>query len=186
MKLLTLPILVLLFCFRLSAQHSETPAHQNEDSHHAEHESLKRHKAAVTFGLTHIPDGFEEEGESGDVYVPTIGFDFFYFINHKWSLSFVADLELANYLVDFDREDLNREKAFILALQGGYEIVPAWAVLLGGGIEIETHKNLFVLRLGTEYDLPLNNGWSFNPSFFFDFKEEFSTWTLSIGLGKRF
>ena len=115
-----------------------------------------------------------------------MGLDFFYYINHKWSISFVADLELSNYIVNFKREDLNREKALILALQAGYEVAPHWAVMLGGGVEIESHKNLAVLRMGTEYEIPLSGGWELAPSLFFDFKEDFSTYAISIGIGKRF
>jgi hypothetical protein len=185
MKLLTLHIVMLLLAFNLTAQLTDTPVNNSEESHHEEHEALKKYKVALTLGLTHIPGAFNEESDKA-IFVPTVGLDFFYFINHKWSLSFVSDLELSNYIVDFDREDLDREKALILAIQAGYEVLPSWAVLFGGGLEIEKHKNLFVLRLGTEYDIELHNNWSISPSLFFDFKEDFSTWTVAIGIGKKF
>jgi len=142
-------------------------------------------KVALTFGYTHIPAGVgSEEGEA--VFVPTIGLDLFYSLNHKWSLGLVADLEMSEYIVDFGREELNREKAFILALLAGYEVLPRWKLLTGAGIELEKNKNLMVVRFGTEYDFPLGKGWSMAPSTFFDFKEEYSTWALSVSIGKTF
>lgn len=182
MRTVLLTFLAFLFFINLSAQHTES----NEHSNHEEQEHHKKYKVAFTLGATHIPAAFEEGHEEDEVFVPTIGLDFFYYINHKWNVSFVADLELSDYIVDFNREDLKREKALILALHAGYEVAPHWGVMVGGGIEIESHKNLAVLRIGTEYEIPLGNDWDISPAIFFDFKEDFNTYSLAIGIGKKF
>ena len=52
-------------------------------------------------------------------------------------------------------------------------------------IEFEKHKNLFVLRASTEYEFELGESWALFPSFNYDFKEEYSTWSINIGVSKR-
>jgi len=170
----------------LSAQHDEhsKAEHQEHETHNQE--IAHKYKVALAFGYSHIPTGFVEGKEEQSVFAPSIGLDFFYSLNHKFALGMVADLELAEYLVDIDRESLNRERAFILALIGAYEVLPHWEFLFGGGIELEKHRNLGVVRLGTEYEIELNHGWGIAPSLFFDFKEEFSVWTFGGVVMKRF
>ena len=167
---------VTTFCY---AQHQDS-----DKKSEGEHET--KYKIAFTVGATHIPAAFEHGHEEEALFVPTLGLDFFYHIKGHWSLGLMADLELGDYLVDFGRENLNRENALILTLMAGYEVKPHWEVLVGGGIEIESHKNLAVLRVGTEYEFPLANHWNIAPAFFYDFKEEFNTWALAIGISKRF
>ncbi len=176
----------LFFCASLFAQHTEKPEHNAEHGENTHEEKHKKFKVSFTLGVTHIPAAFEHGHEEKEVFVPTIGLDFFYIINHRWSMALIADVELEDYIVDFNREDLTREKAIILTLMGGYEIIPHWGLLFGGGIEFENNHNLGVLRVGTEYEFPLGRDWSFAPSFFFDYKEDFSTWALAVGIGKRF
>jgi hypothetical protein len=162
---------------------SHTKAEDQHEQSDDEHET--KYKIAFTVGATHIPAAFEQGNGEDAVFVPTLGLDFFYHINHNWSLGIMADLELGDYIVDFGRENLYRENALILALMAGYEVKPHWEILFGGGIEIESHKNLAVLRAGTEYEFPMANNWNIAPSFFYDFKEEFNTWALAIGVSKR-
>ncbi len=56
----------------------------------------------------------------------------------------------------------------------------------GGGIELEQHHNLGIMRLGGEYLIKLKKDWVISPGFFFDFKEGIDTWSLSVAFGKEF
>ncbi len=96
----------------------------------------------------------------------------------------MADIELGNYVVI--NKDLNRENAFIIAGVGAYTISDHWTVFGGGGIELEKHNNLAILRLGLEYNAKLGNGWIIAPGLFFDFKEGYDTWSLVLAIGKAF
>ncbi|WP_158651334.1 hypothetical protein [Pseudotamlana carrageenivorans] len=58
--------------------------------------------------------------------------------------------------------------------------------MAGPVIEFEENKNLFVMRLATEYKIDLGESWLLLPTLNFDYKQEYVTWGLSIGLGKRF
>ena len=167
------------------AQHTGEPADSlTEHETPVEEEVLKRHKLTLAFSYTHIPEGAdEEEGDKG-VLVSGLGLDYFYRLSERWEIGLAADIEFGEYLI-IDK-DLNRKNAFILVALAGYELVPSWAVFAGSGIEFEEHKNLAVLRVGTEYEFLLKNDWLIAPGLLFDFKEEFNSWSIYVAGGKRF
>ena len=99
-------------------------------------------------------------------------------------LNLVTDLELEDYLI-IDRE-FNRERAFIAVIGPSYELAPRLGIFSGAGIEIEKNNNLFVVRGGLEYGFDLGKRWVLVPSVFVDWKEYYETYTLSIGISKRF
>jgi len=147
-------------------------------------ELAKRHKLALAVGYTHIPEGVDEvEGDKG-VWVPALGLDYYYRLNEKWKLGLVADIEFGEYLI-VDK-DLNRHNAFILVALAGYELMPFWAVFAGGGIELEDHKNLGVLRVGTEYEFMFQRDWLIAPGVLVDFKWEFTSWSVYVAGGRVF
>lgn len=153
-----------------------------------ENESKEGLKNQITFvfGYTHIPDAFEEGKLNESVFVPTIGIDYFRELNEKWFVGVILDLELGNYIVNFEREELKRESAVIIGALAGYEIAKNLALLVGPALEFEKNRNLFVFRAGAEYRFELENNWGILPSFNYDFKEEYSTWSINIGIAKKF
>lgn len=167
--------LLLLICFSGNAQ-------EEVDE---ELEEGKIHKVAVVFGYTHIPSAFEDGHESKSVFVPTIGVDYFMQFAKGWKIGAVLDLELNNYLVDFNREELEREKALVTGVLVGYEFANRWSFLLGPGVEFEKNKNLFILRASTEYEFELSEHWGLFPSINYDFKKEYRSWSINIGISKR-
>lgn len=173
MKTYIIHSLLILFSIPLFAQ--EEP----------EKEAFKPHEIAVAIGLTHVPVAFKDEEVDKEVYVPTICLDYFYHLKEKWKFGAVIDFELGDYLIDFNRADLSRENAIITAALAGYEVLPRWCILVGPGFEHEKNKDLFVFRLSSEYEFELGNHWALFPSFNYDFKEEFSTWALNVGVSKR-
>ena len=173
MKKYTLICLFILFSTHVLAQETEVK------------EEFKPHKIALTFGLTHIPEAFEHGHLEKEVYVPTIGLDYFYQLNEKWNLGMALDLELGVYVVDINSDHLSRENAFLAVALAGYEILPRWGIGLGPGIEFEKNKTLFILRAVTEYAFDLGNDWGLFPAFTYDFKEKYSTWALSLGISKH-
>jgi hypothetical protein len=156
-----------------------------QEGQEAELEEGRIHKIAVVFGYTYIPSAFETGHESKSVFVPTIGLDYFMQFAKGWKIGAVLDLELNNYLVDFNREALEREKAFVTGVLVGYEFANRWSFLLGPGIEFEKNKNIFLLRTSVEYEFELGEYWGLFPSINYDYKEEYSTWSINIGVSKR-
>ncbi|MBU2949137.1 porin family protein [Tamlana agarivorans] len=149
---------------------------------------VRENKNQINFviGYTHIPSAFEDGKEEGPVFVLTIGIDYFRELNEKWVLGFVMDLELGDYSLDFNDDQLDRENAFLVGIIAGYELSEHWGVMAGPAIEFEGNKDLFVFRLTTEYKIDLGESWLLLPSFNYDFKEEYSSWNLSVGVGKKF
>ncbi len=158
---------------------------ENETHDRAEH-SFKKHRLAAEFGYAHIPDGYEEEPGDLSVWVPTVGIEYLYRFNHKWAGGLTVSMETGNYLIEVNREDLDRENVLIIAAVADYEIVPRWAVFGGGGMEIERHRNFGLLRVGTAYNFPLKNNWDISPIVTFDYKIEYYTYELVISIGKSF
>lgn len=173
-KILNIIIITMLFVTGMYAQDNENGKSEG-----------KIHKVALVFGYTHIPSAFEQGNKNKSVFVPTIGVDYFVQFEKGWKLGVVLDLELSDYLVNFDRKELDREKALITGVLMGYEFDSHWSVLLGTGIEFEKNKNLFVLRSSVEYEFELDNHWGLFPSINYDFKKEYSSWSINIGISKR-
>lgn len=166
-------LLLLIFSFNLYGQEEE-----NNDSG-------RIHKLAMVFGLTHIPAAIENGERTSEELVPTLGIDYFVQFKKGWKVGLVMDYEFANYIVKFDREDLERDGAFITGILVGYEFADKWSLLLGPGMEFEKNKNIAILRASAEYEFELGEFWGLFPSFNYDFKQEYSTWSLNIGVSKR-
>jgi hypothetical protein len=161
-----------------------------QEHEHEEEEHEGKNRIGFVLEATFVPEGSstdhgeESNGESKGKVVPTIGLEYTRTLSHRWDVGFSAEVELENYII-VDKE-LNRENPLILVAFALYRIVGSWFVYGGGGIELEKHKNLAVLRLGTEYEFKLNNGWDIAPTFTFDHKIDLNSIALGVSIGKRF
>ena len=157
-------------------QHQET---QNQETHHT------RHQVAAGFGFTFIPvAGGLADTEARGLFVPFVVLDYFFQISPRWEIGFMADYELDHYMI-VDKQ-IEREKALLLTLVGMFKITGHWGIFAGGGIEIEPHEHLSILRLGAEYSIDLRKNWVIIPRLYFDFKESYDTWSFAVSFGKRF
>ena len=148
-------------------------------------EQEKKNLITVAFGYTYIPNGAALDAHEADgVFIPSIGLDYFRRINPHWEIGIMADFEFGEYIV-FDK-NLNRENAILFAAMANYNLTKHFSFLAGGGMELERHKNLAIIRVGSEYVFRLKKEWLITPGFFYDFKEGFDTWALSVGIGKEF
>lgn len=170
------PISFLLFLIVI------TPAFSQEDNE----EEQAKHMVVLLFGLTHIPETIEDEEVLKAENIPTIGLDYYYKFNPKWSLGLVLDLEMGKYAVDFGGENIPRENALVTGVVVGYNLFKGWSVFAGPGVEFESNRNLFIIRATTEYEFELGNNWGLSPSLSFDFKKEYSTYSFGVGLSKKF
>ncbi len=149
-----------------------------------EHEE-KKHLITGALGYTYIPNGSTVGSSSAEgVFVPSIGLDYFYSISHRWEIGIMSDFEFGEYVI-FDK-DLNRENAIVLTAIASYSLTEHINLFAGGGIELEKHHNLGIIRVGGEYGFNLKNNWVIAPGLFFDFKEGTDTWSVSVAFGKEF
>ncbi len=155
-----------------------------EEAGHKESEESQRHRVGLFPGYTYIHDAAEDVGEDEGVWVFTLGVDYVYRFREKWSAGLTVDVEFGDYLV-VDNE-LNRENAVVVCGLVFYELLPRWAVFGGGGVEFEQHKNLAVLRVGTEYEFSLGGDWSAIPVVYTDIKQEFNSYAVALGFVRWF
>jgi hypothetical protein len=172
------------FCFALTGFAQE---HQGESGEHATstHDFL-HHRLSAGFGYTFVPKGADESTEEEGIFVPTLSVEYFYKFSHTWSAGLMVDLELSTYVIPFLDDFLERDKAIIIGVVGLYEPIIYWGIFAGVGMEIESHHNFAVIRAGTDYEFQLGNNWDISPSLSFDFKEEYNSWALMVGVGKHF
>jgi len=150
-----------------------------------EQKEERKNLLSVSFGYTFIPQGSAlEEEEADGIFIPSIGIDYFRRVHPRWEIGIMVDLELGEYIIS--HKELNRKNALAFIAIGSFGLTEHINLFAGGGIEIEKHKNLGVIRLGTEYAFKLKKYWVISPGFFYDFKEGFDTWSLSISFGKEF
>ncbi len=73
-----------------------------------------------------------------------------------------------------------------MARLGLWRIQETIKAFAGGGIELEKHHNLGVLRLGGDYTLKITDKWHLASGVFFDLKETYNTWSIQLSLAKTF
>lgn len=167
------------------AQHEPEEKHVEHEKRHADYKNM----VAVKFGYTHVPGGSElHHSEAKGVYVPTIGVDYGREIHTKrgrrFELGIMLDWELDHYIIA-DKE-LERERAFIAVGGLAFNPVAHLVLFMGAGIEIEQNKNLFVWRSGLDYNFRVGKRWGIVPTFNFDWKEEYGSFSFAIGLKYKF
>ena len=139
---------------------------------------------ALAFGYTYIPKGAAlDASEAEGFFVPSFGLDYFHLLDRRWELGIMLDWELDHYLI-FEKE-LERERAFIATLTATHKLIN-WHLQGGLGVELEKNEHLVVLRLGLERPIHLGNRWVLGPAVYFDIKEGYDTWSLSVSIGKGF
>lgn len=143
-----------------------------------------RHLPGIGGGFTFVPLGKHlEETDARGLFAPMVGLDYTYRISRRWGAGIIGAIELDHYVVTDDQ--VERENAVNLALVGMYSATRYLDLFLGGGIEIEQHDNLAVLRLGTQYSILVGRQWALVPRLYFDFKENYNTWTFSVSFARR-
>jgi hypothetical protein len=150
-----------------------------------ENEKERKHFLSGTFSYGIVPAGSAEDNLTDGHLVPAIGFDYLYRVAPKWEVGIVADYELATYIIP-RKENLKRERAFIVSALTAYNIFPTWSVFAGVGVELEKHKSFAIIRLGTEYSIPLKNRWVIPIGVFVDFKEGYESYSVGLGIGRSF
>jgi hypothetical protein len=177
--------IILLICLlSLIPASAQQEIEGREDTNEREQE--KRHSLAFVFGYTHIPGAKQDGKTEEDVFLPTLGLDYLYEFREKWFIGAAFDVELGKYEIDYEDDEISREIAVVFSGLVGYDVLPGWAVLAGPGIELEKNKNIFVFRFSTEYTFELGNDWGIYPNFTYDFKKEYGSFELGVGLKKRF
>lgn len=157
-------------------------------AHHVSPTTEARHlphfRAGIIIGHTIIP-----ALESTDyAAIPSWGLDLEYWPSTKFGIGLHNDLEIANFIVEQNHQEfLEREYPLVLTIDALYKPGQGLVLQAGPGVEIEANESFLLFRLGMEYEFELNHHWDIFPTFFYDVREDaYHTWSVGLGVGKRF
>ncbi len=147
---------------------------------------FKHFRVSPVISHTYIPTATSEGTQT--IIVPSIGLDLEYWISEKWGIGFHNDLELFNYEIESDHEiSVERDYPVVITLDGLAKIYKELVFVFGTGIELEKNKNLFIIRAGLEYEIEFAENWDVAPTALYDYRSgEFGTWSIGLGIGRRF
>jgi hypothetical protein len=152
---------------------------------HAPHEkSFPHFRIAALIGHTHVP-AIEDKAS---MFIPSWGLDLEYWFNDAWAIGMHNDIELQTFLIQRDAEEtLERDYPIVLTLDAIYRPWKGLVFQLGPGIELEKTEDFFLIRAGAEYEFELGHHWDLCPMLFYDNRFNANdTWTIALGVGKRF
>lgn len=150
------------------------------------HQDFKHFRISPVLSHTYIPMATNEGDKT--VIVPSLGLDLEYWFNEKLGFGFHNDLELETFeIITNDKLVIEKELPVVLTLDGLYKFSKNWIIIFGTGVEFEKNENLFIIRSGIEYEVEFGNHWDVAPTIFYDYRSRnFGTWSIGIGIGKRF
>ncbi len=163
----------------LNAQHTEKEHNKKE---------FKHHKLSIVMAHTHVPKATSSTSEAAGIIIPSWGFNYDYWFNHKWAIGLHNDMEITNYVIEAEGgTEIERERPYILAAVGTFKANEHIELIAGFGREFEKHHNFWVYRFGIEYEFEIGHHWSLAPSMIFDAKEDtYDSWTLGLVIGRKF
>lgn len=141
-------------------------------------------RGAIMMANSHIPKA--TEGGEAVVVIPTWGFDLDYFFQSRWSVALQGDVKLQSFEVEDGDTELKRSYPFALTTVLHYHTLRHWSFYAGPGYEIEGHKNLFLLKIGTEYSFEITENFEIALNLIYENKEEvYDAWTLGVAFNKK-
>ena len=158
---------------------------QTESTTEEEEEEGIKLGAGLSIGHTWVPTGENFKGERDYVVVPSWGLDFMAELNDKWGIVLANEIQVQRFLVETSHENvIEREYPFTSVVEITYRMPFGLAAFIGPGVELETHKNYFVYRVGAEYAIPINQNWFVKPAIAYEMKElEYSILNIGLGIG---
>ena len=148
------------------------------------HNNLPRKRIAFYIGHTLIP----ELSSDKNVLIPSYGLDIDYWFSDAFGLGIHSDIEIENFVVNKNEsEEIERQFPLVLTLDALYSPIDGLIIQAGPGVELDPGKRFLLSRVGVEYEIPIGHHWDLSPAIFYDHRfNSFGTWTLSLGVGKRF
>lgn len=141
-------------------------------------------RAAILMANTHVPNSFE--GEKKVILLPTWGFDVDYFFHRKWSVAVQGDVKIQSFEIEHEGIFLERSYPVALAAVIHYHALRHWSFYAGPGYELEKSKNLFLIKLGSEYSFEITEDFEIALNLGFEKKEEvYDSWTFGVAFNKK-
>jgi hypothetical protein len=172
MKTVLILVFAVVLCTQAIAQEGERKEHK------------PKIRGAIMMANSHVPNA--TEGGTAVVVIPAWGFDVDYYFHPRWSVALQGDVLLQSFEVEDSHTDLERSYPFAIVWGLHYHALRHWSFYVGPGYEFESHENLLLLRIGTEYSFEITEDFEIALNLIYDNKEEvYDTWTLGIAFNKR-
>lgn len=173
MRLLFLPLIILCFlCGFVSAQEKESE------------EFKPKIRGAIMMANSHVPTA--TEGGKKVAIIPTWGFDVDYYFHPRWSLALQGDIKLQSFEVEDGQTQLTRTNPLAFTSVLHYHALRHWSFYTGPGYELEKHKNLFLVKVGTEYSFEISENFEIALNLIYENKQEiYDAWTFGIAFNKK-
>lgn len=173
-------ILLLFLNSALCAQHNPI----TNTSHLDKSSSEPSIRIAALIGHTLI----RSEGANSHLFIPSWGLDIEYWFNHSWGIGLHNDIEIESFIIrDSEQEEIERVNPLVLTLDALYHFSNGLVVSVGPGAEIENGESYYLCRFGLEYEKEIGGGYDISPAIFYDQRlDGFATYTIALGIGKRF
>ena len=141
-------------------------------------------RGAIMMANSHVPTA--TEGGKTVTVIPTWGFDVDYFFHPRWSVALQGDIKIQSFEVEDGHTSLTRTNPVALASVIHYHALRHWSFYLGPGYEFESHRNLFMVKAGTEYGFEITENFEIALNLSYENKEEvYDTWTFGIAFNKK-
>jgi hypothetical protein len=134
---------------------------------------------------SHIPKAYE--GQEKVSIIPAWGFDIDYYFHPRWSVALQGDVKLQSFEIEEENiVVLERSYPVAFATVLHYHALRHWSFYLGPGYEFESHKNLFLIKTGTEYSFEITEDFEIALNLMYENKEEiYDAWTFGIAFNKK-
>lgn len=160
---------------------------QHEAQSHNQIASDSHFRISLAIAHTFLPEGTSEGTQT--LILPTFALDLEYWMNHQWGLGLHNDLELLNFEIEDEHHNVFIEREFpvLITLDALWKPNNHLVLFAGPGIELESNKNYFVFRAGSEYEIPFSDLWDVAPLIFYDIRNgAYNTLTIGLGVGYTF
>ena len=155
-----------------------------------DHENVEfpGHRFSIMIGHTHVPKGINAVNNKTSMIVPSWGLNYEFWINHKWAIGLHNDMEISTYVIDEGHgSEIERERPLVASLVAIFKPHHLIPIVGGIGREFEKHQNVWVFRLGVEFEIEMGSYWDLSPALVYDIKVSvYDSWTIGLTVGKRF
>ncbi len=160
----------------------------NSDSNAVEGKAFS-HGVAILYGSILIPEYDHHGYQIGKALLPSVSVDYEIWWHHKFGVLVMNEFVLNSYEVKTTSgEHFERESILISAIALGYSPFKYFDVFAGGGFEIDmaNGKSFGIMRIGSEYAIPIKNNWVSVMALATDFRRQYTSVSFEIGFAKFF
>jgi hypothetical protein len=141
-------------------------------------------RGAVMMANSHVPNA--TKGGSKVAVIPAWGVDVDYYFHRRWSAAVQGDLKLQSFEIEDNQVTLERSNPFTIAAVLHYHALRHWSFYTGPGYELESHKNFFLVKFGTEYSFEVTDNFEIALNLIYENKEEvYDAWTFGVAFNKK-